>query len=66
MTDAFSETACALSADIDEPGVAGDLIEGGEGALGLGEQVAVEVGLKLQQGIVDAQPVIFHPPLEKA
>ena len=33
MTDAFGEVARALSADVDEAGVAGDLVQGGQSAL---------------------------------
>ena len=36
MADAFGEAAGALAADVDEAGVAGDLVQGGEGALGFG------------------------------
>jgi hypothetical protein len=44
-----AEIADALAADLDEVGP-GDLVQGGEGALGFGEQLAVRFRLKLQQG----------------
>ena len=65
MADALGEGAGALAANFDEAGIAGDLIERGESALGLGEELAVELGLELEEGVIDAQAVVFHAALEE-
>jgi len=65
MADPFGEGAGALAANFDEAGVAGDLVECGESALGLGEELAVELGLKLEERVVDAEAVVFHAALEE-
>ena len=60
VADAFGEIAGALAANFDEAGIAGDLIQRGQGSLRFGEEVAVQVGLELQQRIVNAEAVVFH------
>jgi len=65
VSDALGHGAGTLAGDIDEAGVAGDLVEGGEGALRLGEEIAVKVGFELEEGVVDAQAVVFHAALQQ-
>jgi hypothetical protein len=47
MADAFGEVARALAADVDEAGIAGDLVQGGQSALGFWQQLAVQLDLEL-------------------
>src|SRR6266478_8578346 len=60
--DALSEGAGALAGDVHEAGIARDLIEHGQEALRFRQKTAVEIGLELQQGVVDSQPVVSHAP----
>src|SRR5277367_2395976 len=65
VADAFGDGAGALPSDINEARVAGDLVEGREGALGVGEEVAIEIGFELEQGIINSEAVVLHPALQK-
>jgi len=56
MADAFGEGTRALPRDVDKMGIAGDLIEHRQNALRLRQKAAVEIGFKLQQGVIDSQP----------
>jgi len=65
VADAFGQGPGALASDFDEAGIVGDLVEGAEGALRLGKQLAVELGLELEEGVIDAEAVVFHAALEQ-
>lgn len=64
MANAFGKSAGPLSANFDEAGIAGDLIESWQSALGLGQQFVVQVRFELQESVVDAETVVFHAALE--
>src|SRR5437879_11015396 len=64
VADALGQGACALAGDFDEAGIVGDLLKRGQQALRLGKNLAVQVGLKLQQGLIHAQAVVLHAALE--
>ena len=59
MPDTLGERSGALAGDFYEFGVGGDLVEYGEEALGFGDEAAVEVGLELEEGVVDAEAVVL-------
>lgn len=65
MADAFGESAGALTADFDEAGIAGDLVERGQGALRLGQKLMIQVGFELQESVVDAEAVVLHAAFEQ-
>ena len=54
MANAFGQCAGALAANLDEAGIAGDLVERGQGALRLGQKFVVQIGFELQESVVDA------------
>src|SRR5712691_3094389 len=62
VANALGEGAGPLPGDINKPGITRDLIEHGEDSLRFGQKTAVEVRFELQQGVVDAQAVVFHAP----
>src|ERR1700687_4292951 len=62
VADAFGERAGALAGDVQEAGIAGNLVEHGQDALRFRQKAAVEIRFELQQGVVDSQPVVFHAP----
>lgn len=65
VPDAFGEGACALAANIDKAGISGDLVESGQSALRLGQELVVEIGFELQKSVVDAETVILHTAFEQ-
>ena len=65
MADAFGESAGSLAADLDEAGIAGNLIERRQCALRFGQQFVVQVGFKLQESVVDAQAIVLHAAFEQ-
>ena len=65
MSDAFGQGATALAGDFDEAGIAGDLVEERQGALGFREHTFAQVIFKLQKGVVDAEAVVFDAALQE-
>ena len=64
MADPLGEGAGALAGYIDEAVVGGDLVEEGEEALGFGEDTLGEVGVEFEEGVVDAETVVFDAALK--
>lgn len=64
MSDTLCKSAGSLAANLDETGIAGDLIECWQSSLRFGQELVVQVGFELQQSIVDAEAVVFHASLE--
>jgi hypothetical protein len=62
VPDALGEGAGPLAGDLDKSGVPRNLVQHGQDSLRLRQKAAVEVGFKLQQGVVDSQAVVLHPP----
>src|SRR5690349_5865487 len=60
MANAFGKGAGSLPRDIYKPRIACDLVEHGQDALRFRHKAAVEIGFKLQQGVIDSQPVVLH------
>ncbi len=58
--DAGGEIAGAGAGDVYEFFVGGELVEGGEQAFGLGEQLVVVVAFDLLHHVVDAEVVVAH------
>src|SRR5215471_675929 len=65
VAEALGEGAAALAGYFDETAVVGDLLEQGQGVNRLGEHPFIEVVLKLQERVVDAQPVVLDAPLQE-
>jgi hypothetical protein len=65
VADAFGQRTGSLTADLDEAGIAGDLVERWEGTLWFGQEFVVQVGFELQEGVVDAEAVVLHSPLKQ-
>ena len=59
-TDAGGEVAGAGASDVYEFLIRGQLVEGGEQAFGLGEQLVVIVAFDLKQDVVHAEVVVAH------
>src|ERR1700752_4353562 len=60
ISNAAGERSGALPGDIDKFIIRGDLVEGAEEPLRLGERLTTVVGLDLNQGIVYAQAIVPH------
>lgn len=58
------EGARAIASDIDVLCIAGKLIKQGQEALRLGKLLIVVIRLNLQQGVIHAEAIVAHGPLE--
>ena len=65
MADAFGYGTSALAGDVDKAGVVRDLVQGRQGTLRFGQELAVQVRFELQQRVVDSQAIVFHAALEQ-
>ena len=59
------ERSCALAGNIDKSRIISDFIQHRQSTLRLWQQLVIQIALELQQGIVDAQPVITHAASEE-
>ena len=64
VTDSLGEGAGALAGYIDEAVVGGNLVEEGEKALGFGEDTFGEIGVELEESVVDAEAIVFDAALK--
>src|SRR5215472_5392197 len=60
VADALGQRPGALPGNVHKLRVFGDLLQHGQQALGFRKEAAVQIRFELQQGIVDAQPVVLH------
>ena len=63
--DTLGERPGAGTRDLHEVRIRGDLVEHGQEALRFGQEPVVHVRFELAQGIIDAEAVVFHAPLEQ-
>ena len=60
VADAFGEAAGSLPGDIYEAGVTANLVEHGQSCLGFRQELMIQVGFKLQQGVINSKAVVPH------
>ena len=65
MADTLGQRACPLAGDLNEVIVDANLFQERQSVSRFGEFTLVKGVFELEQGVVDAKPVVFHAALEQ-